>query len=127
MPHDAIFVGYHRGNIYKRAVALYTNTHMEDISVANGQGDLTKAQSKKDSLLKVLAQPNSANLLQVSPVHLWLLECAALGGVTIWEQAAWSVIFPPTKNLWQMKRWFGIRTLKHAESLGKTKCTELLI
>lgn len=54
--------------------------------------DLTKAQLEKDSLLKVLTQPNSANLSQGSPVHLRSPECVALGGESIWDKAVWLTI-----------------------------------
>lgn len=93
----AIFAGRRIGNGFKRAAVLYTNTHVENISVANGQLDLTKspAGKKKDSLLKVLTQTNSTNLLQASQVHLRSPECVAPGRESIWEQAVWSAISRP--------------------------------
>lgn len=97
---DAIFVACHIGNGFKRAAVLYTNTHVEDIKVVNGQKDPTKAKLEKDSSLKVVTQPNFTNLLHASPDHWWLPECVALHGVSIWEQAVWFA-FPGlwTRNL----------------------------
>lgn len=46
----AIFAGRHIGNGFKRAAALYTNTHVENISVANGQLDLTKSPAGKKKI-----------------------------------------------------------------------------
>lgn len=60
---------------------------MEDISVANGRQDLTKAQMER------LTQPNSTTLRPVGSVHLWLPGCVALGRESITEQV-WSCDFP---------------------------------
>lgn len=49
----AIFAGRHIGNGFKRAAALYTNTHVENISVANGQLDLTKSPAGKKKRKKI--------------------------------------------------------------------------
>lgn len=43
----AIFAGRRIGNGFKRTAALCTNTHVENISVANGQLELTKSPAGK--------------------------------------------------------------------------------
>lgn len=56
-----MFIAHRIGNSFKRAAMQYTNTHMEDISLANGQTEkedlLTKAQLDNDSLLKPSHDP----------------------------------------------------------------------
>lgn len=104
-PHDAISVAHNTAHVLS-----CTQTHVEHISVANGQWDLTKYQLERDSLSKV-TEPNSEALTQVGLVHLWLPGCVALGRISIKEQEVWSCDFP----LFSRRNWFvcDYRILQH--------------
>lgn len=88
---------------HRAHLKLYTNTqtHVEHISAANGQWDLTKAQLERHSLSKI-TPANSEALTQVGSVHLWLPGCVVLGRIYIKKQAMWSCDF----LLFRKRSWF---------------------